>query len=166
MIPKKVLEYVIIRRKQNLKNFNVLNPIDIKIENDQISNVLQKYKNVTYQFLTIGLLFSGEIKNNTDQTFVVCNGLSDARDLLINGKPDRIFGVINLGSVYNKEKVKEVSNWVNITFENSERPMKAEHFGLGLKAQDLQDILRFQLALFDSDTSKTKFVDGGKKNQY
>ena len=48
--------------------------------NNQILNVLQKHKSVVYHFLPSGLLFSGGIKNNTNQAFIVFNGLSDACD--------------------------------------------------------------------------------------
>ena len=64
--------------KRNIRIF--YHPIDIRMVNNQILNVLQKHKKVTYHFLLIGLLFSGGIKNNTNQTFIVCNDLSDACD--------------------------------------------------------------------------------------
>ena len=80
MVQKEILECFIITGQQNLENFNLLNPIDIRMVNNQILNVLQKHKKVTYHFLLIGLLFSGGIKNNTNQTFIVCNDLSDACD--------------------------------------------------------------------------------------
>ena len=64
--------------KRNIRIF--YHPIDIRMVNNQILNLLQKHKKVAYHFLPIGLLFSGGIKNNTNQTFIVFNGLSDACD--------------------------------------------------------------------------------------
>ena len=61
MVQKEVLEFF-ITGQQNLENFNVLNPEDITMENNQILNVLQKHKKVTYHSLPIRLLFSGRIK--------------------------------------------------------------------------------------------------------
>ena len=77
-------------------NFNLLDPIDIRIENNQTLNVLQKHKKVIHHFLYIGLLFGSGIKSNTNQKFIVCIGLSDAPDLLKNGEPYKSLGVINL----------------------------------------------------------------------
>lgn len=72
------------KRKQNdgpKRNIRIFyHPINIRMVNNQILNVLQKHKSVVYHFLPIGLLFSGGIKNNTNQTFIVFNGLSDACD--------------------------------------------------------------------------------------
>ena len=87
MVQKEGLESFIIIGQQNMLNFNVLNPIDTRIENNQILNVLQKHKKVTYDFLHIGLFFSSGIKSNTNQTSIVWIGLSDARDSLKNRKP-------------------------------------------------------------------------------
>ena len=64
--------------------------------------------------------------------------------------------------VYNWEKIKEVSNWVNITFENSDEAIKVEHFGFGFKIQSLYDILRFQFTLLGSNTNKIEFADDKK----
>ena len=44
MVQKEVLESLIITGQPNLENLNVLNPIGIKMENNQILVVLQKHK--------------------------------------------------------------------------------------------------------------------------
>ena len=98
---KEILDNVIIRGQKNFENFENLNPTDARIEDNHILNVLQKHANGTCRFLPIGLLFFSRIKNNTNQIFIVCNGLSNPRDSLINGKPYKILGVINLNNVYN-----------------------------------------------------------------
>ena len=58
--------------------------------------VFRQCKKVTYYFLPIGLLFGGGIKKNTNQTFIVCIGLSDARHSLQNWKTYQFLRVINL----------------------------------------------------------------------
>lgn len=43
MMKKEIVDSVIIRDQQSFENFEVLNPIEIKMENNQILNVLQKH---------------------------------------------------------------------------------------------------------------------------
>lgn len=43
MMEKEIVDSVIIRGQQSFENFEVLNPIEIKMENNQILNVLQKH---------------------------------------------------------------------------------------------------------------------------
>lgn len=42
--------------------------------------------------------------------------------------------------------------------EYCDTPYKAEYFAFRFKTQNLQDILRFQFTLLDSDTNKIEFV--------
>lgn len=149
---KEILDNVIIRGQQNFEHFEKLNRTDARIEDNQILNVLQKHTNGTCRFLSIRLLFFSRIKNNTNQIFIVCNGLSNPRDSLINEKPCKILGVINLNNEYNWENIKEILIWGNITFKDSDEPNKAEHFGFAFKTQNVRDILRFQFNLLDCDT--------------
>ena len=62
-----------------------------------------------------------------------------------------------------KEKIKEISNWVNVTFEDIDTPYKDEHFAFGFKTQNLQDILSFQFTLLVSNRNKIEFVDDERK---
>ena len=62
-----------------------LNPIEIEIEDYRVINLLRRNKNATYTFISIGLLFSSELKKNTNQIFIASNGLNNAKDSLING---------------------------------------------------------------------------------
>ena len=98
MVQKEVLESLIITGQPNFENLNVLNPIGIKMENNQILVILKNIKNYL-SFLPTEVLFSGGIENNKNQTFIVCIGLSIVRDSLINGKPYQILGLLNLGCV-------------------------------------------------------------------
>lgn len=43
MMKKQIVDSVIIRGQQSFENFEVLNPIEIKMEKNQILNVLQKH---------------------------------------------------------------------------------------------------------------------------
>ena len=59
------VDSIIVRGQQNFKNYNQLNPIEVKIEDDKILNTLNKYKSTNYQFLPVGLLFSSGRKNTS-----------------------------------------------------------------------------------------------------
>ena len=61
------IETIIIRAQQNFDIAGGLNPIQIKIEDDRILNVLKMYKNVLYKITPLGLLFPASIKNDTKQ---------------------------------------------------------------------------------------------------
>ena len=60
--------------------------------------------------------------------FLICNGLNDARDSLINGKLYKSIGVININEIEDCIKLKGESKWINIIFNNSENPILAKHF--------------------------------------
>ena len=59
------LETVIIRGQQDLELRNQLNPIEIKIGNDQIINFMEKYNGALHQFTPVGLFFQSSVTNNT-----------------------------------------------------------------------------------------------------
>ena len=101
-----VIDTILTRGQQNLVNFNVFHPLEIKIKDNQILNILKKYRQVFYRFISVGLLFSRGIKSKTNQIFIFSNGLGNTRDSLINGKPFKILGVVNVDSIYNWEKTK------------------------------------------------------------
>ena len=76
------IETIIIRGQQKFDLHDVLNPIQIKINDDQILNILKKkYENV-YCKLTPVL---SSITNNTKQIFITCRELYNVKTTLING---------------------------------------------------------------------------------
>ena len=66
------IESVIIRGQQKFELNGILNPVEIEINNNRISNILKKYKNVYYKLTPLGILFPASIKNDTKQIFVTC----------------------------------------------------------------------------------------------
>lgn len=81
--------------------------------------------------MPVKLLFSSSIKNKINHIFIVWNRLRNACDSLINRRPYKILGIINRHSIYKWEQIKGVSNWVNVTFEGSDIPCRAEHSYFG-----------------------------------
>ena len=59
------IESIIIRAQKNFDVVRSLNPIQIETEDDRITNILKKYKNVIYNVTPLGLLFPASAKNDT-----------------------------------------------------------------------------------------------------
>ena len=51
-----------MRVQQNFEKYNQLNPIEMKIEDNQVIHILKNVKNATYHFIPIGLLISSQNK--------------------------------------------------------------------------------------------------------
>ena len=95
--------------------------------------------------------------------FLICNGLNDARDSLINRKLYKSIGVVNINEVKDWTKLKGESKWVNIIFNDSENPTLAKHFAFVLETVNLSDLLNFQLSLLDDKAKPIKFAVNEKK---
>ena len=116
-----------------LQNYNVdetLNPIAINIRDSAIQGKLSRYGTQRYKYCFIidSLLIISLVVQDTNVIFLICNGLSDARDSLINGKLYKSLGVININEIRDWAKIKGESKWINIIFNDSENPRLAKHF--------------------------------------
>ena len=107
---------LIICSQQDFELHDQLNPIQIKIDDDQIINTLKKYKVAFYKFTSTSL-FSSSIKNDTSQIFVTCKELNKVKVALINGTILNILGIINLDKINNWNEIKRKSIWTNANFE-------------------------------------------------
>ena len=63
-----------------------MNPLETPLDSNEIVEDISKYKRFKYRFLIESLLFCSNLENDTDVIFITCNGLSDAREALINSK--------------------------------------------------------------------------------
>ena len=81
-----LIQTIIIRAQQDFDVDGGLNPIQIEIKDNNITNLLKKYKNVIYKITPLGLLFPTSIKNNTDQIFILAKNLSRVKKSIINEK--------------------------------------------------------------------------------
>ena len=95
------IDFISIRGQQNFEDYTEINPVEIKIENDKIQIMFEKYKKSPVRFTLKGLLFSSAIKNKTEKIFITTNGLIDAKYGLINRKLYQTTGVINLNEIKN-----------------------------------------------------------------
>ena len=91
-----LIETIIIRAQQNFDTDGGLNPIEIEIKDDRITNILKKYKNATYKIIPLGLVFPASITNDTSQIFVVGKNLNGVKKSILNQKIFDILAVIYL----------------------------------------------------------------------
>ena len=92
------IDFISTRGQQNFENDAEINPVEIKIENDKIQNMFEKYKKNSVKFSVERMLFLSAIKNETVKIFVTVGGLINAKYGLINRKA---IGVINLNEIKN-----------------------------------------------------------------
>ena len=152
---------------QNYNLFEKLNPIEINIHDSEIQGKLSRYGTQRYKYCFIidSLLICSLVVQDTNVIFLICNGLNDARDSLINGKLYKGLGIINIDEIRDWTKIKEKSRWINIIFNNSENPILAKHFAFAFETVYLNDLLNFQLSLLDNKAKPIKFVSH-KKQKY
>ena len=142
------IETVIIKNQQEFDLHDVLNPVQTKINNDQILNMLKKHKKVYYKLTSLGFLFPSSVTNDTKQIFVTWRELNNAKTTFINGKIYNILGIINLNKINNWEYIKGKSLWVNIDFDEANQiNNNSKH----LLTSSLNDLLNFSINLIDDD---------------
>ena len=65
------IEIIIIRAQQDFDVVGGLNPIQIEIKDDRVTNIFKKYKNVIYKITPLGILFPVSVTNDTSNIFVL-----------------------------------------------------------------------------------------------
>ena len=118
--------------------------------------------------INIALLWivCSSVVQDTAVIFLICNGLNDARDSLINGKLYKSIGVININEIKDWTKLQGESKWINIIFNGSENPTLAKHFVFAFETVNLSNLLNFQLSLLNDKAKPIKFTPNKKKYQH
>ena len=98
-------ETIIVRAQQNFDIDGGLNPIEIEIKDDRITNLLKKYKNVVYKITPLGILFPASITNDTTQIFILGKNLSGVKKSILNKKSFNVLAIVDL---------KKINNWGGI----------------------------------------------------
>ena len=164
-MPYETKDEFIIFGIRNFELFEKLNPINIQIRDNKINLKLAKYshKRYKYRLIIINLLLSLSIEQDVNVIFLMCNGLNDAKESLINGKLYKTLGVVNTAKIKDWNKLKGQSKWINIVFKDSENPTVAKHFAFVFETINFTDLLNFQLTLADNGVKLIKFKDGETK---
>ena len=77
------IETIIIRAQQDFDVDGGLNPTQIEIKDNKITNLLKKHKNIVYKITPLGILFSASVTNNTSQIFVLGKNLNGIKKINI-----------------------------------------------------------------------------------
>ena len=80
------------------------------------------YQDMVPNDINISLLISSSVVQDTNVIFLICNGLNDSRDSLINRELYKSLGVININEIKGWTKIKGESKRINIIFNDSENP--------------------------------------------
>ena len=142
--------------------FNVLNPIYISINSDNIISRLRLYKNNKFRFVLNNLVFSSNLTNQTDVIIVAVNGLADAKQALIikDNKPilESTLGVCFLNEIPEWKIVKGASKRVQVVFSDSENlNQNSEHLAFSFITKNITDLLQFSITLLDGAGKKITF---------
>ena len=145
-----------------IKTTNLIRP-ESSLKSRVVHN---KYMDHIVLQLKDSLLIISSVVQDTNVVFLICNGLNDARDSLINGKLYKSLGVINMNEIRDWTKIKGESKWINIIFNDFKNPMLAKHFSFAFETVNLSDLLNFQLSLLDDEAKPIKFAPNEKKYQH
>ena len=142
--------------------FNVLNPIYISINSNNIISRLQLYRNNRFRFVLNSLLFSSNIVNNTDVIIITSNGLSETKQALIikNNTPtlESTLGVCFLNEIPEWKIVKGASKRVQVVFSDSENlNQNSDHLAFSFITKNITDLLQFSITLLDGAGKKITF---------
>ena len=100
-----IIDTMNITGLQSFSNYTRLNPISISVSNNELICYLAYSKRYKYRFVPKGILFSASFTNDTQVIHLICNGLSDAKSSILNGKVYKTLGQINLNEIENWEKL-------------------------------------------------------------
>ena len=160
-----ILDFLIIRCQQVFEEGRDINPIEIKIEDNRVRNLFEKYKDNKVRFKLIGLLIASSVVNDTEKIFLQTTGLKSPKCALLNDEYKQIIGIVNLKQIENWDALSGSSKWVDITFQEQIENKNALHPSFSFISNNKKDVLGFSLKLVDSNNKIIKFADGEKKFQ-
>ena len=155
----KILEVIDIIKILGLqvKTENYLNPINISLNTNNGIQQLTKYNKYRYRFALESFLFSSSFENETDVIFLTCNGLSNAKEALINSKIEKVLGVTYLSEIVNWELAKGQTKRSQAIFVDSEYHTKLSHLAFAFITRKSTDLISFTVTLLDGNEKKTNF---------
>ena len=74
-----ILDFLIIRGQQVFEEGRDINLIEIKIEDNRVRNLFEKYKDNKIRFKFIGLQIASSVINDTEKIFLQTAGLKSAK---------------------------------------------------------------------------------------
>ena len=151
---------VTIEGLQEFEKYQKLNPIDIKITDNEVRRrlIFKENHRVKYRFIPNSILFSSSVQNETKVIFLTVTGLNEVRDILINGKLYKAIGCLFTNEIEQWDKIKKTtSNWVSCKLTNSRYPHAAKHLAFVFDTTSLSSLLSFTLNLIDQNGKEISF---------
>ena len=158
-----ILDFLIIRGQQVFEEGRDINPIEIKIEDNRVRNLSEKYKDNKVRFKLIGLLIESSVLNDTEKIFLQTTDAKSAKYALLNDEYKQIIGIVNLKHIENWDALKESSKCVDITFQEQIENKNTLHPLFSFISNNKEDMLGFSLKLVDSNNKLIRFNEGEKK---
>ena len=158
-----VIDTVLVKPLQSYDKYSTLNPLEINLNSNYMSKIIDDYKGLTFEVRLINVLFSSSIKNDTQNVFITCQNLDSSKKALINNKIYGILGIINLREIKKWEEMKAKSLYVNAKIDGSHYTDKAKHFGFKLKTSFPAEFLEFTCKFLDDKANKIEFDDNEEK---
>ena len=162
----KIHKEIVIEALQNFDKYEKLNPIEIRITDNEIFNELTIFKNskVRYRFQPNSILFSSSVQEKTEVIILAVSGLNEAKDMLLNGKKIKTIGCIYTNEIEGWEEVrKKTSNWVSCKFSNKKYLVGAKHIGFEFITTRVNALIDFSLYLLDQNGKEITFASTEKK---
>ena len=72
--------------------------------------------------------------------------------------------MIHLQEMEKRESITGVSNWMNVTFIDSDNPLNSDHFAFKFKTKKPKDIINCSFLVLNGKTELIEFIDGEKKS--
>ena len=167
-LPKKmIVENIFIQGLQRFDQYKKLNPLNIEIIDTEIRNKISLYARSNYRyifrFIANGLLFSSNLKKDTNCIFIVSDTLRDAQTLFINDESFQGLGAIYTSEIENWEDIKVGSHWIAVKLTDNSIPIGAKHFSFGFETKNINNLFNFKYSLLNDDGEIIEFRDGETK---
>ena len=160
------IETIIIRAQQNFDIDGGLNPIEIEIKENRITNLLKKYKNVVYKITPLGILFPASITNDTNQIFILGKNLSGVKKSILNKKIFDILAKVDLKKINNWDDIKGQSVWTNASFKDQKEISDSSHLCFPFITKSFSDLCNVSIFLQDDSDKKIEFKPDEKKKVF
>ena len=158
-----IIDKVIAKALQSYDKYTTLNPLEINLQSNYLSKLIDDYKGFVFEVRLINVLFSANITNDTQNIFIACQNLSSAKNALINNKIYYLLGIINLNEIKQWNEMKGKSLYVNAKIDDSHYMETVKHFGFGFKTSFPTEFLEFTCDFLDDKAEKIVFADGEEK---
>ena len=157
------IETIIMRAQQDFDVAGGLNPIQIEIKDDRVTNIFKKYKNVTYKITPLGIFFPASITSDTSQIFILGKNLNGVKKSILNKKLFDILAVTDLNKIKNRADIKGQSIWTNVSFKDHKEIKNNHHLCFPFITRSFSDLTSFSIYLQDDSNKKIEFKSGKRK---